>query len=120
MKKLKLNLDLKPALTHQQKITRLYRKMLRLSFANYGHTETHYDSIERIRNEFKNRKGLKVDKDLKLEINYVITTLKFFQPAENLTNPYFKGGTSYQRNTPVPEWLLSEDAYWRDFEDRDH
>ena len=58
--------------------------MIRLSFANYGHTETHYDTIERVRNEFKKRKGLKVDKDLKLDINYVSTMLKYFEPAEPL------------------------------------
>ena len=90
MKKVyKLNLDLKPALTHKQKVLRLYRRMIKTSFENYGHTETHYDTIDRVRNEFKNRKGLKVDKNLKLEINYVSTMLKIFVPPEVLTCKIF-------------------------------
>ena len=103
MKKVFLNLDLKLAPSHAQRVTRLYRNLIKTSFTYYGYCDAYYEAIDIIREDFKKKKNLRVTKQIKYEIKHAEELLKLFSPPEPLIRkhkipPHIKKNKTIYKN----------------------
>ena len=90
-----------PNLTHQQRVTRLYRQALRTSRDWCVDIELWLQHARTIQQEFRANKDVPLLEGERLAQRGLERLLDYRSP-EPLTRPYMPGGCTYQRNVPPP------------------
>lgn len=99
----------KPDLTHQQRVTRLYRQALRLAFSWSVDRRVYLSEAERIRNQFNQLKNEKPDSGrVKFALEQGEKYAASMVHPDPYCTPWMPGGSKFMRNPPPPPDVCGE------------
>jgi NADH dehydrogenase (ubiquinone) 1 beta subcomplex subunit 9 len=93
-----------PGLTHQQRVTRLYRHALRTARDWYVDLDLWLERSREIQAEFRRHKNVG-PREAQILLNRGLDRLLELRHPEPYTAVYMPGGCAYQRNVPPPPEL---------------
>lgn len=89
-------------LTHQQRVTRLYRQSLRLTFSWAVDRKVFLNEAAKLRTRFDSVKGSPSSSNVKYAVEEGEKTLIKYAHPDSYVIPWMPGGSKFMRNPPPP------------------